>query len=268
VVVLVRLGETLGWWVLAWVVLAACAGFALMKEARFALVSRLAAGFAQGRLEIAALTDSARTVLAGLLLIFPGVVSDLIAITLLLLPGPARRDRVGRAPGPARNPDRRRVPPHALARAASQRRIARPFRDRPPGSARAERPHLHRSAGRNRARGGHAPGHRAAVRLPQRRVRGVQGGAAIGHARIRRVPGARAARIREAGWQGLTCCTRPLSDVVFEVRELTGAKDLAIRTLPCRVEKVEKPAEDVAILYLKLPRASACSSSPDNTSTC
>ena len=87
-VVLVRLGETLGWWVLAWVVLAACAGFALMKEARFALVSRLAAGFAQGRFAIAALTDSARTVLAGLLLIFPGVVSDLIAITLLLLPRP------------------------------------------------------------------------------------------------------------------------------------------------------------------------------------
>ena len=87
-VVLVRLGETMGWWVLGWVVLAACAGVALMKEARFALVARLAAGFAQGRFAIAALTDSARTVLAALFLIFPGVVSDLIALTLLLLPGP------------------------------------------------------------------------------------------------------------------------------------------------------------------------------------
>ena len=87
-VVLVRLSESLGWWVLAWVVLAACAGVALIKEARFALVARLAAGFTQGRFAIAALTDSARTVLAGIFLIFPGVVSDLIAITLLLLPGP------------------------------------------------------------------------------------------------------------------------------------------------------------------------------------
>ena len=86
--VLVRLSETMGWWVLGWVVLAACAGMALIKEARFALVARLAAGFAQGRFAIGALTDSARTVLAGLLLIFPGVVSDLIALTLLLLPGP------------------------------------------------------------------------------------------------------------------------------------------------------------------------------------
>ena len=87
-VVLVRLSETLGWWIVAWVVLAACAGMALIKEARFAMVARLAAGLAQGEFSIVALTDSARTVVAGLLLIFPGVVSDLIALTLLLLPGP------------------------------------------------------------------------------------------------------------------------------------------------------------------------------------
>jgi UPF0716 protein FxsA len=86
-VVLVRLADNHGWWVLAWVVLAACAGMALIKEARFALVARLAVGFSQGHFSIAALTDSARTVLAGLFLIFPGVVSDLIALTLLLLPG-------------------------------------------------------------------------------------------------------------------------------------------------------------------------------------
>lgn len=88
IALLVRLGNTLGWWILAWVVLAACAGMALIKEARFALVARLAAGFAEGRFSIAALTESARTVIAGLFLIFPGVVSDLIALTLLLLPGP------------------------------------------------------------------------------------------------------------------------------------------------------------------------------------
>ena len=47
---------------------------------------------------VVALTDSARTVLAGILLIFPGVVSDLIALTLLLLPGP----RVVAEPAPRR----------------------------------------------------------------------------------------------------------------------------------------------------------------------
>jgi UPF0716 protein FxsA len=85
-VVLVRLANAFGWWVLVWMVLAACAGVALIKEARFAMVARLAAGLAHGEFPIGALTDSARTVIAGLLLIFPGVVSDLIAITLLLLP--------------------------------------------------------------------------------------------------------------------------------------------------------------------------------------
>ena len=57
----------------------------------------------------------------------------------------------------------------------------------------------------------------------------------------------------KAAGKALTCCTRPVTDIVFEVREVSGAKDLAIRTLPARVEKVEKPAEDVAILSLKLP---------------
>jgi UPF0716 protein FxsA len=101
-VVLVRLSQTMGWWVLAWMILAAVAGMALIKEARLSLVARLATGFTQGSFAIGALTDSARTVLAGILLIFPGVVSDLIALTLLLWPGPrfvvepvSRRERPG-----------------------------------------------------------------------------------------------------------------------------------------------------------------------------
>lgn len=87
-IVLVRLSAMAGWWTLAWVVVAALAGVALIKEARFAMVARLAAGLAHGSFSIAALTDSARTVLAGLLLIFPGVISDLLALAVLLLPSP------------------------------------------------------------------------------------------------------------------------------------------------------------------------------------
>jgi CDP-4-dehydro-6-deoxyglucose reductase len=56
-----------------------------------------------------------------------------------------------------------------------------------------------------------------------------------------------------ASGKALTCCAHPLTDLVFEVREIGHAKDLAIRTLPCRVERIEKPADDVAILFLKLP---------------
>jgi CDP-4-dehydro-6-deoxyglucose reductase len=53
--------------------------------------------------------------------------------------------------------------------------------------------------------------------------------------------------------KALTCCTQPLTDIVFEIRELSGAKDLAIRTMPARVERIERPADDVAVLFLKLP---------------
>jgi len=83
---LARLAELHGWWVLGWVVLAGMAGVALLKEARFALVARLGAALAAGQFSIAAFVDSARTVLAGLFLIFPGILSDFIALVLLLLP--------------------------------------------------------------------------------------------------------------------------------------------------------------------------------------
>ena len=86
IALLARLAETHGWWVLAWVVASAMAGMALLKEARFALVARMGASLAAGHFSIGAVVDSARTVVAGLLLIFPGIISDFIALTLLLLP--------------------------------------------------------------------------------------------------------------------------------------------------------------------------------------
>lgn len=51
----------------------------------------------------------------------------------------------------------------------------------------------------------------------------------------------------------LFCCAKPQSDIVIEVKEVGAAKDIPVRTLPCRVEKILRPADDVAELYLKLP---------------
>ena len=50
----------------------------------------------------------------------------------------------------------------------------------------------------------------------------------------------------------LFCCARPCGDVTIEVREVAGAGDIQVKTLPCRVEKIER-VHDVAILRLKLP---------------
>jgi UPF0716 protein FxsA len=75
-----------GGWVLAWLVFAAIAGVVLIKQARFSLISRLTSALSQGQFSLAAFIDSFRTVIAGLLLIFPGVISDVMAMILLLIP--------------------------------------------------------------------------------------------------------------------------------------------------------------------------------------
>ena len=51
----------------------------------------------------------------------------------------------------------------------------------------------------------------------------------------------------------LFCCAKPLTDLIVEVREVRKAGDIQIRRLPCRIESIDKPASDVAIVRLKLP---------------
>jgi CDP-4-dehydro-6-deoxyglucose reductase len=51
----------------------------------------------------------------------------------------------------------------------------------------------------------------------------------------------------------LFCVARPRSDLVIEVREVRRAGDIQVKRLPCRIESIEKPAPDVAIVKLKLP---------------
>ena len=53
----------------------------------------------------------------------------------------------------------------------------------------------------------------------------------------------------------LFCCAQPQSDLLIEAREVQGAGDIAIRKVPCRVNVIERPSGDVAILKLQLPAA-------------
>ena len=53
--------------------------------------------------------------------------------------------------------------------------------------------------------------------------------------------------------KALFCQAKPLSDLVLEARTIGAAKDIPIKTLPCRVQRLERPTDDVAILFLKLP---------------
>lgn len=51
----------------------------------------------------------------------------------------------------------------------------------------------------------------------------------------------------------LFCCAKPQSDLVLEVREVSAAKDIPVKILPCRVQKLERVADDVMVIKLKLP---------------
>ncbi|TRZ93905.1 MAG: CDP-6-deoxy-delta-3,4-glucoseen reductase [Rhodocyclaceae bacterium] len=51
----------------------------------------------------------------------------------------------------------------------------------------------------------------------------------------------------------LFCCAKPLSDLVLESREVGTAKDIPVKIMPCRVQKIERVADDVIVLSLKLP---------------
>jgi CDP-4-dehydro-6-deoxyglucose reductase len=51
----------------------------------------------------------------------------------------------------------------------------------------------------------------------------------------------------------LFCQARARSDLVIEARVINATGDIPVKRLPCRVQRIERPADDVAILYLNLP---------------
>ncbi|MCL4471383.1 MAG: FxsA family protein, partial [Gammaproteobacteria bacterium] len=83
-----RVAQIIGWWLLPWLIASAVVGGWLIREAGVMVPVKLFAALNAGHNLNLALLDSFRTVFAGLLLIFPGVASDFLALLLLLLPHP------------------------------------------------------------------------------------------------------------------------------------------------------------------------------------
>jgi CDP-4-dehydro-6-deoxyglucose reductase len=53
--------------------------------------------------------------------------------------------------------------------------------------------------------------------------------------------------------KALFCQAHPASDLTIQVREVDAARDIEVKTLPCRVEKLEHLAHDVIRIYLRMP---------------
>lgn len=95
---IVWMASAIGWWVLAWLALDVAAGIALISVERAAWSARLLFSLRAGTNPLASLFASGRILLAGGLFVFPGFISDALALVLLLIPGTWTR----RPPGPMR----------------------------------------------------------------------------------------------------------------------------------------------------------------------
>jgi len=57
----------------------------------------------------------------------------------------------------------------------------------------------------------------------------------------------------KAQGRALFCRARPLTDLTIEAKEIGAVRDIVVKTLPCRVEQLEKRADDVMVMKIKLP---------------
>ncbi|TWG85807.1 CDP-4-dehydro-6-deoxyglucose reductase [Cupriavidus gilardii J11] len=57
----------------------------------------------------------------------------------------------------------------------------------------------------------------------------------------------------ETEGRALFCCATATSDVTIECREVQGAGDIPIKKVPCRVQSLERVADDVIVAKLQLP---------------
>jgi UPF0716 protein FxsA len=94
--------QEIGLWTLVWLLGATLWGIWLLRREHVEFLPRLAHSMIAGDMPFRVLFASARRVLAGLLLIFPGAISDLLAVALLLWPGGGRPPQ---GPAPHGPPD-------------------------------------------------------------------------------------------------------------------------------------------------------------------
>lgn len=80
------IASAIGWWVIVWLGVAGLAGLMLIRFERTAWSLRLLSTLRSGNPLGASLFASGRVLIAGVLLLFPGIISDIIAVILLVLP--------------------------------------------------------------------------------------------------------------------------------------------------------------------------------------
>ena len=83
---LVKLGHLYGWWVLVYLVVIGFLGLQLIKGEKLLISVKMMQSLSAGGNPIKTMLGSARNMMAGVLLMIPGVITDVIAVILLLVP--------------------------------------------------------------------------------------------------------------------------------------------------------------------------------------
>jgi UPF0716 protein FxsA len=83
---LIQLGDEYGWWLLLYLVVIGYLGLQLIRGEKLLLSAKMMQSLSSGGNPIKTILGSARNMVAGVLLIIPGVITDIIAVILLLIP--------------------------------------------------------------------------------------------------------------------------------------------------------------------------------------
>ena len=81
-----KLSSLYGWWFFLYMVLVSYLGWRLIKEEKQLVLAKFMGAMSQGGNPIKVMIGSARNLFVGLLFIIPGVITDLFAVILLLIP--------------------------------------------------------------------------------------------------------------------------------------------------------------------------------------
>lgn len=86
IAILIELSQRYGWWVLVYLLTIGYLGLKLIRSEKDLIAARMFQQMGAGGNPISAMFSTARNMFAGVLLLIPGVISDVIAVALLLIP--------------------------------------------------------------------------------------------------------------------------------------------------------------------------------------
>ena len=83
---LIKLGDAYGWWLLLYLVVIGYLGLQLIRGEKLLISAKMMQSLAAGDNPFKTMLGSARNMVAGVLLIIPGIITDIIALGLLFIP--------------------------------------------------------------------------------------------------------------------------------------------------------------------------------------